>query len=116
MALKIIAFCLLVGAVVVARLLFLTPDFEGKWSQSGGDENFSWYINYTFSWGTYSFEGYPPTSGGGTYSIVSEENGNYILELRPHGEAGEESSLADLRVSEDGQTLDWAGSKYSRVK
>ncbi len=113
---KFFKLVLLLSAVILLRSFLLTPPFEGTWQASGGDQEFAWDINYTFTWGTYSFEGYPPISGGGTYTIVSVEDDHYIVELNPYDEESGGSSLADFRVSEDGKTLDWGGSNYSRVK
>lgn len=121
---KSLGFCKKCLVVPLIALTIFTVTFwvgrspiHGKWYASGGDENFAWYINYTFGWGTYTIEGYPPLYEKGRYTIEENDDGSYTLTLYETYESGEvETWEWDVTLSEDGETLTSEnGDAYSRV-
>lgn len=86
--------------------LFSQP-FEGQWSASGSENNFSWYTTYTFKQGAYTISGYPPLSEKGTYTITTAVDQTFTLRLQPTQADPEKTEPyeIEMELSDDGQIL-----------
>lgn len=55
---------------------------RGTWRASGSlDETHAWYLDWTFSDGTFEVQGYPPLQQTGNYEVVSSDEENITLKL-----------------------------------
>ena len=91
-----------------------TPQaFDGLWSESGETDGYSWYLNYRFENGSYVMEGYPPIYRVGSYELLDESNGVYLVKIH-NDELGD--TQLEMTLSEDGNVLSWGTHIFNRVE
>lgn len=111
-----------IGYVLLTSCSPLDPNerfIQGGWNAAGDQgEGHSWYLEWTFSNGTFEVTGYPPLHQTGKYRLTASEGSALTLEL--YDQAGDwpaDDRAITILVDQAGDalTIDGQG-PFSRVE
>ena len=93
-------------------------ELQGKWSVKGGDNERSWYIEYTIDGNSYTMQGYPPISAKGKIQLIEKQGNRYHLALKErlfHGKPVEDKKMW-VKMQPKGTHLQWESHSLQKHK